>query len=92
LYFRSRATNLRVATSRALVRTRPSATGDVRGRLETPPDSASEKKMSEKKRFGRFGRRHARGPVPFDETDEKLVRMMCEHVAVSMAAMEHTLT
>jgi putative methionine-R-sulfoxide reductase with GAF domain len=48
---------------------------------------------SEKKWFGRFGRRHdARGPVPFDETDEKLVRMMCEHVAVSMAAMEHTLT
>ena len=73
-----------------------SARGDVVAVVQmvnkSPPDSASEKKMSEKKRFGRFGRRHARGPVPFDETDEKLVRMMCEHVAVSMAAMEHTLT
>ena len=34
-----------------------------------------------------FGRRR----VGFDESDEKLIRLMCHHVSVSLAAMEHKL-
>jgi hypothetical protein len=34
-----------------------------------------------------FGRRR----VGFDESDEKLIRLICHHVSVSLAAMEHKL-